>query len=53
MDLNLDNKLDPKKFIEEKIREIREIVGEAKAIVALSGGVDSSTTTILAHRVLG
>ena len=45
--------LKPKEFIEEKIQEIRKIVGDAKAIVALSGGVDSSTTTVLAHRALG
>lgn len=45
--------LDPEKFIEEKIREIRETVGKAIAIVALSGGVDSSITTVLAHEALG
>jgi len=45
--------LDPEKFIKEKIEEIRRIVGKEKAIAALSGGVDSSTTTMLAHRVLG
>lgn len=45
--------LDPEKFIEEKVKEIKEIVGEATAIVALSGGVDSSTTTVLAHKALG
>jgi len=45
--------LDPEKFIEEKVNEIRGIVGENLAIVALSGGVDSSTTTMLAHKALG
>ncbi|MEM2497997.1 MAG: asparagine synthase-related protein, partial [Candidatus Nezhaarchaeales archaeon] len=45
--------LDPEKFIEEKVDEIRKIVGDAKAIVALSGGIDSSTTAVLAHRALG
>lgn len=30
-----------KKFIEEKIKEIRKIVGKARAISVLSGGVDS------------
>lgn len=45
--------LDPEKFIEEKVKEIRSIVGDAKAIVALSGGVDSSTATMLGHRGLG
>lgn len=45
--------LDPEKFIKEKVEEIRNIVGKESAIVALSGGVDSSTTTMLAHKVLG
>lgn len=45
--------LDPKKFIKEKVEEIRRIVGNEKAIVALSGGVDSSTTTLLCDKALG
>ncbi|MEM0385112.1 MAG: ATP-binding protein [Nitrososphaeria archaeon] len=45
--------LDPKKFIKEKIEEIRSIVGENYAINALSGGVDSSTVTMLGHLALG
>ncbi|MBZ9569882.1 ExsB family transcriptional regulator [Patescibacteria group bacterium] len=45
--------LDPDKFIEEKVEEIRSIVGDAKAIVALSGGIDSSAATMLGHRGLG
>jgi len=46
-------KLDPEKFISEKVREIRKIVGRGTAINALSGGVDSSVVTALAHRALG
>ena len=45
--------LKPKKFIDEKVREIREIAGGGIAISALSGGVDSSVVTALAHRALG
>ena len=45
--------LKPKKFIDEKVREIREIAGDGIAINALSGGVDSSVVTMLAHRALG
>jgi GMP synthase (glutamine-hydrolysing) len=44
---------DPKAFIEEKIREIAATVGDGKAVNALSGGVDSSVVTLLAHRALG
>ncbi|MDI6807318.1 MAG: ATP-binding protein [Candidatus Aenigmarchaeota archaeon] len=45
--------LDPKKFVEEKIKEISSIVGDSLAVNALSGGVDSSTVTMLGHRALG
>ena len=45
--------LDPERFICEKIQEIREAVGDGLAINALSGGVDSSTVTLLGHRALG
>jgi GMP synthase (glutamine-hydrolysing) len=40
-------------FIEENVKEIKETVGDGKAIIALSGGVDSSTAAILAHRAIG
>ncbi len=45
--------MEAKKFIEEKVKEIKETVGDKRALVALSGGVDSSTTTVLAHRAIG
>jgi len=45
--------MDCKKFVEEQIADIKKTVGEAKAITALSGGVDSSLTTVLGHRALG
>ncbi|WP_456444178.1 glutamine-hydrolyzing GMP synthase [Thermococcus sp.] len=41
------------KFVEEKVEEIRNTVGDGKAIIALSGGVDSSTAALLAHRAIG
>jgi len=42
-----------RKFVEEQIADIKQTVGDAKAITALSGGVDSSLTTVLGHRALG
>jgi GMP synthase (glutamine-hydrolysing) len=45
--------LEPERFIEQKVEEIKSIVGRASALNALSGGVDSSTVTILGHRALG
>ena len=46
-ELNID------RFINEKIKEIKGAVGDGMAINALSGGVDSSTVTMLGHRALG
>jgi GMP synthase (glutamine-hydrolysing) len=45
--------LDAERFILEKVKEIKEAVGDGMAINALSGGVDSSTVTMLGHRALG
>ncbi len=45
--------LDPERFIEQKVSEISRTVGDNLAVNALSGGVDSSTVTLLAHRALG
>ncbi len=45
-------KLDPKAFIIEKTMELASTVGDGIAINALSGGVDSSVVTMLAHRAL-
>ncbi|MFP3870083.1 MAG: ExsB family transcriptional regulator [Syntrophobacteria bacterium] len=45
--------LDTKAFIEEKTAEISAAVGDHIAINALSGGVDSSTVTMLGHRAIG
>jgi len=42
-----------KAFVEEQISQIRQTVGNATAINALSGGVDSSLVTVLGHRALG
>ena len=45
--------LNPQHFVDEKAQEIRAAVGEGTALNALSGGVDSSTVTMLGHRALG
>ena len=45
--------LDTKEFIEKKSTEISSQVGKGLAINALSGGVDSSTVTMLGHKALG
>ncbi len=45
--------MDVEKFVESAIKEIREKVKDGKAIIALSGGVDSSVCAVLAHRAIG
>lgn len=45
--------MDYGRFIKEQIDHIKETVGGAKAVNALSGGVDSSVLTVLGHRALG
>jgi len=38
---------------ENKVKEIKEQIGERKAVIGLSGGVDSSTASVLASRAIG
>ena len=45
--------MDCKTFVEDQIAQLRQTVGDAQAINALSGGVDSSLVTVLGHRALG
>jgi GMP synthase (glutamine-hydrolysing) len=40
-------------FVEKAVREIKQTVGDGKAIIALSGGIDSSVATALAAKALG
>jgi GMP synthase (glutamine-hydrolysing) len=40
-------------FIETSVAQIRKTIGKSRAIIALSGGIDSSTATALATRALG
>lgn len=40
-------------FITQAVREIKDAVGEKKALCALSGGVDSSVAAALVHKAVG
>lgn len=40
-------------FIAETVESIRKQVGDARAICALSGGVDSAVAAVLVHRAMG
>ena len=43
----------PQSFIDDKTREIRRILGKEKAIIACSGGVDSTTCAVLTRLAMG
>ncbi len=45
--------MDLKSFIPNQIQAIKDTIAGEKAISALSGGVDSSACTVLAHRAIG
>lgn len=40
-------------FAENKIKEIKELVGDKRVICGLSGGVDSSVAAVMVHRAIG
>ncbi len=44
---------DVKKFVEAQIEAIRKNIGNEKALVAVSGGVDSTTCAVLTRKAIG
>lgn len=44
---------DAKKFIDEQVERIRRVIGGEKALIAVSGGVDSATSAVLTYRAIG
>jgi len=45
--------LNPSEFIKESIEKIKNQIGNEKAIIALSGGVDSSVCSVLVKEAIG
>lgn len=41
------------KFVEVQIEKLREAIGDERALVAVSGGVDSTTCAVLTHKAIG
>jgi len=44
---------EPEKFIERQVDEVKETIGDGKAAIAVSGGVDSTVCAVLTHRAVG
>jgi GMP synthase (glutamine-hydrolysing) len=43
----------PENIVEKLVREVRERVGDERVLLAISGGVDSSTLGLLLHKAIG
>jgi len=44
---------DPREFVDKQVEEIKIAVGGERALIAVSGGVDSTTSAALTHRAIG
>ena len=44
---------EPQKFIYEKVKWLKDTIRDKNAVMAISGGVDSSVTTMLGHLAVG
>ena len=44
---------EPRSFVEVAVEKIKESIGNEKALVAVSGGVDSTTCAVLTHKAIG
>ncbi len=44
---------EPENFVEKQVDEVKETIGDEKAVIATSGGVDSSVCAVLTYRAIG
>ncbi len=44
---------EPESFVETAVEKIKKDIGNEKALVAVSGGVDSTTCAVLTHKAIG
>ena len=53
MTCNKMSELDVASFVKAQVKMIEEALGNEKALIAVSGGVDSTVSAILTHKALG
>ena len=51
--VNLMESFYPEDFVRDKIADLRKTMGDERALVAVSGGVDSTTCAVLTHKAIG
>ncbi len=49
----IKNKWQMGSFINEKVKEIKSVIGNERAICAMSGGVDSAVAAFMIHKAIG
>ena len=47
------SELDVEAFVDKQVEAIRETLGEERALIAVSGGVDSTVCAVLTHMAIG
>jgi GMP synthase (glutamine-hydrolysing) len=52
INLQASESFQPEKFAAAQVKHIREVIGKEKALVAVSGGVDSTTCAVLVNKAI-